>query len=191
MKKVLAYISIFAISLFIISSCGSQKKEEPKEIKVEKKAETKVENEEKEENEENEAMETKVEVNENEEKEETVKTELGNAPKAEESKLEMKKEIDNSKTPMKCQITSLSNAVLQNTFTMMGKKLAKQMVAKGKILVVVNQKGKIYFVYNQDGSFASKKLAKYAANQYIGIIGKRKKINGVNIIIAEMIESMD
>ncbi len=190
MKKILAYVSIFAISLFIISSCGSPKKEEPvkKEINVEKKAETKVENEEKEENEE---LETKVEVNENEEKEENVKTELGNAPKADESKLEMKKEIDNSKTPMKCQINTLSNAIQQSKITHLGKKAAKALVAKGKILVVVNQQGEIYFVYNQDGTFAGKKLAKYASNQYIGIIGKRKKINGVNIIIAEMIESMD
>lgn len=188
MKKILVYISVFAISLFIISSCGSPKKEEPvnkkeSEFNVEQKEEAKVESKE------NEKLETKLEE-EKEEKEE-VKTDLGNPPKADESKIEIKKELDNSKSPMKCQITSLSNAIQQKKITHLGKKVAKELVAKGKILVVVNQQGKIYFVYNQDGSFASKKLAKYASNQYIGIIGKRKVINGVNIIIAETIESMD
>lgn len=188
MKKILFVICVFAISSLIILSCGSPKKEEPinkeqSQLNVEKKSDVKIEKEDTEEA----VTETKLE----EKEEEKVETKLGTPPQAEESKLEMKKELDNSKSPMKCQIVQLSKAVLSNSFSMMGKKIAKELVAKGKILVVVNQHGKIYFVYNQDGSFAGKKLAKYAANKFIGIIGKRKTINGVNIIIAEKIESMD
>jgi hypothetical protein len=58
-------------------------------------------------------------------------------------------------------------------------------------LVGEGKKAKIYFVFNEDGSFAGKKLAKYASNKYVGIIGKQKVVGGLNIIIAEMIESMD
>ena len=50
---------------------------------------------------------------------------------------------------------------------------------------------KIYFVYNSDGTFAGKKLAKYANNKKVGIVGKAKTVSGINIIIADMIESAD
>ena len=50
---------------------------------------------------------------------------------------------------------------------------------------------KIYLVYNTDGSFAGKKLANFAHKSKVGIVGKVKRVKGVNVIIAEIIESME
>jgi hypothetical protein len=95
--------------------------------------------------------------------------------------------------PMKGQVASLNDLVLGGTGKV-DKAKAMELAEKGSPIVFITGKGKtakVYFVYNEDGSFAGKNLAKFAANEFIGIVGKVKKVNGLNILIAEKIESMD
>ena len=95
--------------------------------------------------------------------------------------------------PMKGKVASLNDLVMGGTGKV-DKAKAIELADKGNPIVFVTGKGKsakVYFVYNTDGTFAGKNLAKYANNENIGIIGKTKKINGLNILIAESIESMD
>ena len=70
---------------------------------------------------------------------------------------------------------------------------AKEASEKGIMFVLLTKKGKtskIYFIFNEDGSNASKKVSKYAHKEKVGVVGKSKIVNGVNIIIMEMIEGM-
>jgi len=90
--------------------------------------------------------------------------------------------------PIKGQVVSFNDLVMGGKGTVT-KDQAKELAEKGNPIVFKSGKT-IYFVYNEDGSFASKKLANYANNEFVGIIGKTKKVNGINIIIASMIESM-
>lgn len=95
--------------------------------------------------------------------------------------------------PIKGKVVSL-NDIVGGGSGKVNKDQAKELAEKGNPIVFMVGEGKsakIYFVYNEDGTFAGKKLAKYADNEFVGIIGKTKKVKGLNIIIAEMIESMD
>ncbi len=58
-------------------------------------------------------------------------------------------------------------------------------------MVGTGKSAKIYFVMNSDGTFAGKKLAKYAHITKLGIEGTVKTINGVNVIMADKITPMD
>ena len=93
-----------------------------------------------------------------------------------------------SSKPIKGQVVSFNDLVLGGKGTIT-KDQAKELAEKGNPIVFKSGKT-IYFVYNEDGSFAGKKLANYANNATVGIIGKTKKVNGINIIIANIIESM-
>ena len=93
-----------------------------------------------------------------------------------------------SSKPIKGQVVSFNDLVLGGKGTVT-KEQAKELAEKGNPIVFKSGKT-IYFVYNEDGSFAAKKLANYANNATVGIIGKTKKVNGINIIIANIIESM-
>ena len=93
-----------------------------------------------------------------------------------------------SSKPIKGQVVSFNDLVLGGKGTIT-KDQAKELAEKGNPIVFKSGKT-IYFVYNEDGSFAGKKLANYANNPTVGIIGKTKKVNGINIIIANIIESM-
>lgn len=95
--------------------------------------------------------------------------------------------------PLKGRVISLSKFVLDGK-GIVNKDEATKEADEGKPIVFLvgeGKKAKVYFVFNEDGSFAGKKLAKFADNKFIGIIGKTRVVNGLNIIIAEMIESMD
>ena len=115
--------------------------------------------------------------------------------KSTESKKQTASKTDKAKKgpkPIKGKIISL-NGLAMGKYDV-NKKEAADLVANGQALgfmVGEGKNGKIYLVYNEDGTLASKKLSNYAANKYIGIQGKTKKVNGINIIIATMIESMD
>ena len=91
--------------------------------------------------------------------------------------------------PISGQIVSLSGLVLGNGAV--NKAEAQSMVEKAVPLMFKADAGSVCMVYNADGSYAGKKLAKYASNKKIGIIGNVKTVNGIKIIIAEKIESMD
>ncbi len=90
--------------------------------------------------------------------------------------------------PIKGQVVSLNDIVMGGKGKIT-KEQAVELAEKGSPVVFKSGK-KIYFVYNEDGTFAGKKLAKYASNEVVGIVGKTKKINGIEIIIATMIDSM-
>ncbi|MCK5853391.1 hypothetical protein KAH27_10225 [bacterium] len=91
--------------------------------------------------------------------------------------------------PIKGQIVDFSSLVMGGNGAI-NKKKAEALVVKGKPLAF-KVGNKIYFVFNSDGSFAVKNLVKYANNKFVGIIGKTQRVNGLNIIIADKIESMD
>ncbi len=98
-----------------------------------------------------------------------------------------------SPKPMKGQVASLNDLILGGSGKV-DKEKATELAEKGNPIVFITgtgKKAKVYFVYNEDGTFAGKKLAKYANNTNVGIIGKVKKVNGLNILIAESIDSMD
>lgn len=93
---------------------------------------------------------------------------------------------DFSKKPLEGEIVVLSDIASGNT-RKLNKDLAKQLVEKGEILAL-KAGDNIYFVYNQDGTLASKKLAGYANNSKVLMTGKAKIIDGVNIIIVDLME---
>lgn len=111
-----------------------------------------------------------------------------------ETKGELKKDaVKKAGKPLTGRVISLAKFVIDGK-GIVSKDEATKEAEEGKpivLLAVEGKKAKIYFVFNEDGSFAGKKLAKYANNKFVGIIGKKKVVNGINIIIAEMIESMD
>jgi hypothetical protein len=58
--------------------------------------------------------------------------------------------------------------------------------------IVFMSGSKIYFIFNADGTFAGKKLANYANNKAVGIVGKVITLKGgLKGIVADLIESMD
>ena len=93
-----------------------------------------------------------------------------------------------SQKPIQGQVVSFNDIVKGGKGTVT-KEEAKTLAENGNPIVFKSGK-KIYFVYNEDGTFASKKLANYANNAKVGIVGKTKKVNGIDIIIASMIDSM-
>lgn len=90
--------------------------------------------------------------------------------------------------PVKGQVISFNDYVQGGT-GIITKEQAKDLAEKGNPIVLKSGKT-IYFVYNADGSFASKKLANYADNKTVGVVGKTKKSKGFNYIIADIIEGM-
>jgi len=98
-----------------------------------------------------------------------------------------------SAKPLKGKVVSFTNVIMGKAGSIT-KDEAIKMADKGDPIVFMvgdGKKGKIYFVYNTDGTFGGKNLAKYANNKNVGIVGKTKTVNGINYIVAEMIESMD
>jgi hypothetical protein len=121
------------------------------------------------------------------------KTETLEKKEEQKSKVESPDTKKKSGKPIKGRVVSLSKFILDKQ-GIVGKDEAIKEAEEGKPIVFLvgeGKKAKIYFVFNEDGSFAGKKLAKFAANKFVGIIGKTQIVNGINIIIAEMIESMD
>lgn len=90
--------------------------------------------------------------------------------------------------PIQGQVVSFNNLVMGGNGSVT-KDEAKKLADNGSP-IVFKSGSRIYFVYNEDGTFAGKKLANYAGNQKVGIMGKIKKVKGLNIIIMTMIESM-
>lgn len=66
---------------------------------------------------------------------------------------------------------------------------AEKLVADGKP-IAFESNGKIYFIYSEGGSSMNSKLAKYAQAETVGIKGKLKKVNGLNIIISTFMNAM-
>lgn len=108
--------------------------------------------------------------------------------KADATKAAAKTTTAKTAKPMKGQIVSFNDLVMGGKGKVSKDEAVKLADAGNPIVFQVGKK--IYFVYNEDGTFAGKKLAKYAANEFVGIVGKAKTVNGINIIIMTMIDSM-
>jgi hypothetical protein len=90
-------------------------------------------------------------------------------------------------------VVSLNDAFL-GSFTTWTKQTAVEAADKGTpfvLLVGTGKTAKIYFVLNEDGSFAGKKLAKFAFNKKIAVVGKVTTKNGLKFVVAELIDSVE
>ena len=95
-----------------------------------------------------------------------------------------------SQKPMKGQIVSLNDVVLGEKNLQLTSEKATELVERGSPLVFLFNK-KIYFVQETDGSFAFRKLANYAHNKNVGIIGKTRTVSGINVIVMTHIDSIN
>jgi hypothetical protein len=95
-----------------------------------------------------------------------------------------------STKPMQGQIVSLDDIIKSVKDLQLTKAKAEELYKNGSPLVFYSNK-KVYFVQNEDGSFAFKKLSNYAHNKKVGIVGTKKTIKGINVIVMSKIESMD
>lgn len=166
--KLLNYVIIGLVISLLLFSCSETKKEVEKESGIAK-------------NSENQSVgkvgEEKISKPQG--------TLLEDAPEVVEP--EMK---DYNKIALRCQIILLDDAVT-GSFRKLTKPMALDLVEKGHTLAVRAENGAIFFVYNEDRTIANEKLARYAANDFIGILGKTKYEYGLNIIFARYIESSD
>lgn len=105
------------------------------------------------------------------------------APKA--AKADAKKAVK----PVKGTIVSISNLAMGGTGKVT-KDQAEKLVANGEPFAL-KVGAKIYFVLNSDGTYAGKKISKFAHNKFVGIIGKTKTAGGLNVIIMDDIQPMD
>lgn len=143
---------------------------------------------------------------------EAAKKTLGSTPAKTEKKVETKKE-DGKKTlpaktvapkadaksaktapkkavkPVKGTIVSISNLAMGGTGKVT-KDQAEKLVSNGEPFAL-KVGAKIYFVLNSDGTYAGKKIVKFAHNKFVGIIGKTKTAGGLNVIIMDDIQPMD
>ena len=92
--------------------------------------------------------------------------------------------------PMKGKVVSLDDVIKGHKDLQLTKERANELLERGSPLVFLFNK-KIYFVQNDDGSFAFRQLANYAHNKNVGIVGKTRTVNGINVIVMSKIESMD
>lgn len=117
-------------------------------------------------------------------------------PEVEKAVEEVKEEVkkatssnDFSTQPMNAYVVSL-NEVAAGKDGKVSKSTALDLLSKNQILAVKNKdNGNVYLVYHSNGTFAGKDLANMADVE-IGILGKAKKVNGVNVIMAEKIRPM-
>lgn len=114
---------------------------------------------------------------------------LGAAKDAKTTAAKVQSTAVKTRKPIMGQIVDFSSLVMGGS-GIINKAKATALVEKGKP-IVFKVGSKIYFVFNSDGSFAAKNLVKYANNKRVGMIGTVKRVNGLNIIIADKIESMD
>lgn len=174
MKNPSSYLFIALVSIIMISSCGEPQKEKTKNIVVDSKSSSSQEQPP--------GKSVSVDVRSNQQ--EAVTT-TGDAPIAEPPG-----KYDFSRNPLICSII-LFDDIPRGKHTKLNKGKAKAMAEQGKMFVVKSAEGAIFFVLNEDGTFASKRLAGYCNNKKIGIIGKTYQIDEINIIVAQLMESMD
>lgn len=101
------------------------------------------------------------------------------------------KSVKKSSKPIKGTVINLLDFATGGTGKVT-KSAAIELAKKGEFLALQAGSGKsakIYIIANADGTSASKKIAELA-DAPIGIIGKVISRNGINIIIAEIIENM-
>lgn len=96
---------------------------------------------------------------------------------------------DYSKKPLQGTVVSFNDLVTGGTGKV-NKATAQDLVSKGNLIVLQATDGNLYFVYNEDGTFAGKRLAGYANNEKVGLLGKSKVVDGIHVFIMNLIEAM-
>ncbi len=96
---------------------------------------------------------------------------------------------DYSKKPLQGTVVSFDDLMIGGSGKV-NKQKALDLVSKGNMIVLKTVDGRLFFVYNEDGSFAGKRLAGFANNDKVGLIGKAKVVDGLNIFIMNLIEAM-
>jgi outer membrane protein assembly factor BamB len=96
---------------------------------------------------------------------------------------------DYSNKPLVGHIASMNDLVMGGSGKV-NKAQAQELANKGNLIVFKSTNGDVYFVYNEDGTFAGKKLANYANNDKVGMLGKSKVVDGLNVFIMTLMESM-
>jgi hypothetical protein len=96
---------------------------------------------------------------------------------------------DYSTKPLEGSIVSLDGITMGGNGKV-SKSEAQALVGKGNLVLFKATNGTVYFVYNEDGTFAGKRLAGYANNNKVGMLGKTKVVDGLNIFIMTLIEGM-
>ncbi len=109
------------------------------------------------------------------------------------SKVDKKKAEAKPTKPTKGYVANLSD-ILKGGNGKINSAKAKELLNNCHPLVLAVESGKkikVYFVYHPDGTFAAKKLADYASAKAIGVVGKIKTVQGMNMIIADAIQPME
>jgi outer membrane protein assembly factor BamB len=96
---------------------------------------------------------------------------------------------DYSSKPLEGHVVSLNGLVMGGNGKV-SKAEAQALAGNGNLILFRATNGTVYFVYNEDGTFAGKRLANFAHNDKIGMLGKSKVVNGVNVFMMTLIESM-
>lgn len=96
---------------------------------------------------------------------------------------------DYTTKPLEGTIVSLNSLVMGGDGKV-SKADAQALVSKGNLVLFKATNGTVYFVYNEDGTFAGKRLAGYANNAKVGLLGKSKVVDGTNVFIMTLIEGM-
>lgn len=173
----LSYLKMFLLSLLVISlvACGGKKEEAQPETTPQEELAKPAE----------ETVEATPEV---------VDTTAQEPKKVEEVKEEVKKEEpkkapasgDYSTQPMNAFVVAL-NDVAAGKDGKVSKSEAQSLLTRNQLLAVKNEdNGNVYLVYHSNGTYAGKDLANMA-DVKIGILGKAKKVKGVNVIMADKI----
>ncbi|MBX3043419.1 MAG: hypothetical protein KIT33_05350 [Candidatus Kapabacteria bacterium] len=96
---------------------------------------------------------------------------------------------DYSTKPLEGTVVSL-NALVMGGNGKVSKAEAQNLQSSGNLILFRATNGTVYFVYNEDGSFAGKRLANFANNDKVGLLGKAKTVNGINTFVMTLIEGM-
>ena len=166
--KQLSFIIIISLVALLLFNCSESEKERSKKAESEKIHDKKSKNN---------VQDEKIAQPQG--------TFLEQAPEAVEPEIK-----DYNKIALRCQIVLLDDAVT-GQFRKLTKSMALDFVEKGHTLVVRAENGAIFFVFDEDKTIANAKLARFAANDFIGILGKTKYEYGLNFIFARYIESSD
>lgn len=111
------------------------------------------------------------------------------APKKEEAAKEIKKPaapLGTPENPLVGEVVDIAQ-LLTGGEGKVNREQALQLVERGQPIGVLAG-NVLYLVYNPDGSYAGKKLARFA-NAPVGIVGRIHRRGGWSVIIADLIES--
>jgi len=99
-------------------------------------------------------------------------------------------EAATAQKPLKGQIVSLDDIIKGVKDLQLTKERATELLERGSPLVFLYN-NKIYFVQEEDGAFAFRRLANFAHNKNVGIVGKTRTVRGINVLVMSSIDSIN